>query len=522
MQTYDDAAFETFCSALVNAGFSPAQNIAQALWTGPIRESLKPLTDAARMQVRFPEGWPLRYAHITVDGFKIEHAANGTICLWADDDPAQVAARDPEVLWARLDEWAQTAQRGFSLEDRALDAHLMFEETTNNYQAELPFGDLIRAGSNGYRAPLIGTKQGRRALMLKAAASPVEDTGAEHLRGVFYLRRDIGTPPRNLDDIKAALTKKQRADLERGLRERTPTGLAEPSGGYDFIVLAWPRHDREHDAVVVGFEGEGDSLKATAMSATPNDPTARKRRAGPDAELLANKTVLIAGAGSVGGHVAVALAASGITMIRLYDDDYLKTGNLVRHVSNQYLVGYPKTLALSMTIDDHAPWTEVDTYGALPHDPSRLAAALEGVNLVVDCTGIYSVTATLTEVCHRTGTSLITGALFHQGAIARIQRQAEGDTPIATRPTDGRYYNLPPEDPTGPSTGFLELGCTAPINNAPPTAVLGTAADISHAAIDHLTGRRERTDERILVFRTMDAPFDHTGGIDQPTPGDAP
>ncbi len=518
METYDDAAFEKFCSALVNAGFSPVRNTGQAMWTGPIRESLKPLTDATRMEVWFPQGWPLRYAHITVDRLKTEHAAHGTICLWADDDPAQVAARDPDVLWARLDEWAEVAQRGFRLEDRALDAYILFEES-NIYQAELPFGDLIRAGSNGYRAPLIGTKQGRRAIMLKPAARPEQKPNEEHLRGAFYLRRDIGTPPRNLDDIKAALTKKQKADLERGLDERAPTALAEPSGGYDFIVLAWPRHDREHDAVVVGFEGQGDSLKASAMSATPNEPTARKRRAGPDVELLADKTVLLAGAGSVGGHVAVTLAASGVTKIRLHDDDYLKTGNLVRHVSNQYLVGYPKTLTVSMTIDDHAPWTDVDSHGALPHDPAGLTAAIEGVDLVIDCTGIYSMSAALADVCHRTGTPLITGAIFHQGAIARVQRQADGDTPIAARPTDANYYNLPPDDPTEPNSGFLELGCTAPINNAPPTAVLGTAADIAHAAIDYLTGRDERPDERILVFRARESPFDRTGTLDPPAHG---
>lgn len=521
MLTYDDVAFEKFCSALVNAGFSPAENSAQALWTGPVHESLKPLTDATRMKVWFPEGWPLRYAHVSVETLKAEHAGNGTICLWAEDDPAQVAARDPEILWARLDEWAQTAQRGFRLVDRALDAYLLFERS-NRYQAELPFTDLIRAGSNGYLASLVGIKRGNRALMLKVASSPEEDTGVEHLRGAFYLRRNIGAPPRNLDDIKAALTKRQRADFERGLDERAPTGLVEPSGGYDFIVLAWPRHDREHDAVVVGFEGQGASLRATAMSATPNDATARKRRAGPDAETLATRTVLIAGAGSVGGHVAVALAESGVTRIRLYDDDYLKTGNLVRHVSGQYLVGYLKTLALSVTINEHAPWAEVDTHEAIPHDASRLAAALEGVDLVVDCTGIFSVSAALAEVCHRTGTPLITGAIFHQGAIARVQRQAEGDTPIATRPTDGRYHRLPPEDPTAPNTGFLELGCTAPINNVPPTTVLGAAADIAHAAIDQLTGRFQRTDERILVFRSMSAPFNHVGVIDQPIPDGTP
>lgn len=506
METYDDAAFERFCSGLINEGFSPVKDTGQRRWTGPLRPSLRPLTDATRMQIVFYPGWPLRYAHVIVDGLRTEHAAHGIICLWAEDDPAQIVGRDLQALWNRLGEWAAAAQGGFRVEDRALDAYLLFDDQSS-YQAELPFGDLIRAGNNGYLAPLVATKQGKRALMIKPAASPdTADGDKPGLKGAFYLRRDIGVPPRHLDDIKASLTRRQAADLHRGLSERAPTALAEPSGGYDFIVLAWPRHDREHDAVVVAFEGQGDFLKASAMSATPNDTASRQRRAGPDVELLSGKNILIAGAGSVGGHVGVSLAASGVERIRLHDSDFLKTGNLVRHVSSQHLVGYRKTLAVSMTVDDHAPWTDVDRHDDLSYSPTELSTEIEGVDLVIDCTGIFSMSAALAEVCRCTNTPLITGALFHQGAIARIQRQADGDTPIAARPTDSNYLELPSEDPTKLDTGFLELGCTAPINNAPPVAVLSTAAEIAYAAIDLLTGRRERPDERIIVLRPMDAP----------------
>lgn len=516
METYDDAAFERFCSGLINADFSPIRNTEQSRWKGPLRASLRAFTDATRMEVCFYRGWPLRYAHVVVGGLRAEHAAHGIICLWAEDDPAQIAGRDLQALWDRVDEWASTAQQGFRAEDRALDAYLLFSDLST-YQAELPFGDLVRKGNNGYRAPLFATKKGTVALMIEPG-SPPDPVGADDppLKGAFYLRRDIGAPPRNIDDILAMLTRKQKQDLDRGLHERAPTALAEPSGGYDFIVLAWPRHDLEHDAIVVGFEGQGDSLRASAMSATPNETSARRRRAGPDIELLSDMKILVAGAGSVGGHVAVALASSGVGTIQLHDSDYLKTGNLVRHVSSNYLTGYKKTVAVSMAIDDHAPWTTVEPHDNLPYDPTGLSSHVEGIDLVVDCTGIFSMSAALAETCRRAGVPFITGALFHQGALARVQRQAAGDTPIAARPSDPAYFDLPPEDPSQPDSGFLELGCTAPINNAPPAAVLSTAAEIAHAAIDLLTRRRERPDERIIVFRSMNAPFDRTGTLDAP------
>lgn len=515
METYDEAAFERFCSGLVNEGFSPVRDTAQARWTGPLRESLQPLTDATRMQIQFYQGWPLRYAHITVPGLKTEHAAQGTICLWADDDPAQIAGRDLQTFWQRVDEWAQTVQLGFRLEDRALDAYVLFDKTTW-YQAELPFGDLIRAGSNGYRAPLVATTRGDRTFMIERAPTtgPEPDEPAP-LRGAFYLRRHIDAPPRDLADFRAALTNKQTQDLDQGLAARTDTALPEASGGYDFAVLAWPRHDRDHDAVVVIFKGAGDKLEASAIAAAPNDIAARQRRAGPDAIALTDKRILIAGAGSVGGHVALSLAASGVGLIRLHDRDYLKTANLVRHASDKFGVGYNKAIAMAVAIDEHAPWTTVEPRtDNLPYDPSGLTSTIEGFDLIIDCTGTLPFTAALAEICRRTNAPLITGALFHQGAIARVQRQADGDTPIAARPSDPSYNNLPPEDRREPNAGFLELGCTAPVNNAPPTAVLATAADIALAAVDFLTGRCNRADERILVFQLMAAPFDATGAHD--------
>lgn len=522
MDTYDDAAFERFCSCLVNEGFSPVHGTAQAKWTGPLRESLQPLTDATRMQLQFYEGWPLRYTHVTVPGLRTEHAAKGTICLWAEDDPAQIAGRDLETLWERVDEWAQTVQLGFGVEDRALDAYLLFDKINGWYQAELPFGDLIRAGSHGYRAPLVATIRGDRTLMIERfPPTGFEPDEPAPLRGAFYLRRPINTPPRGLDHFRAALTKKQNQDLDRGLGARTDTTLPEASGGYDFAVLAWQRHGHAHDAVVIVFKGAGDKLEASAIAATSNDIAARQRRAGPDAAALSDKRILIAGAGSVGGHVALGLAASGVGVIRLHDRDCLKTTNLVRHASDKFGVGYNKTIAMAVAINHHAPWTNVEPRTTnLPYDPSGLTSSISGLDLIIDCTGTLPFTAALAEICRRTSTPLITGALFHQGAIARVQRQADGDTPLAARHSDPTYNNLPPEDPREPNAGFLELGCTAPVNNAPPTAVLATAADIAHAAVDFLTGRRNRADERILVFQPMSAPFDATGAHDH-NPGES-
>ncbi|MFD9702112.1 HesA/MoeB/ThiF family protein [Lentzea sp. NPDC059081] len=515
MDTYDEAAFDRFRAGLVNAGFSPLHGSLKE-WSGPLRPSLRPLTTATRMKIVFLEGWPLRYAHVVVEGLRADHAVRGTICLWAVDDPAQVAARELEALWARLDDWAARAVDGFGDQDRALDAHFLFTGERTSLRAELPLGDLVRGMSDGYFTDLTAVTQGSSYLLITRSKPAKSGDNKPRLRGALYLRHGVEAPPRNIDEFRSSLRRRQRNDFDRGRAERTtPASLAVPSGGHDFVVLAWPRHGA-HDAVVVGYDDEDGSLRTFALPATANDVDALKRRAGPDAELLASKKVLVTGAGSVGGHVAVALACAGVGKIVLHDSDDLTSANVVRHVGPVYLVGYPKTLVVAEVISSHASWTNVERQGDLSHAPGKLAGQITGADVVVDCTGRFSLTAALAEVCRRTNTALVTGALFHGGRLARVQRQAKGDTLIAARRADPAYLDLPPEDPAEPQAGFLELGCTAPVHNASPIAVLHTASEIARSVVDLLTGRRHLPDEHIFVHEPLLPPFDNVGVLRGP------
>jgi molybdopterin/thiamine biosynthesis adenylyltransferase len=515
LDTYDEGAFDRFRAGLINAGFSPLHGSLQE-WSGPLRASLQPLTTATRMKVVFYEGWPLRYAHVVVEGLRTDHASSGIVCLWAEDDPAQVAARDLEVLWARLDDWAAHALGGFDDQDRALDAHYLFKGEPTRLRAELPLGDLVRGVNDGYLTRLTAARRGPNALLINRAASATAGNSTSPLQGAFYLRDAIGSPPRDLDEFRACLRRRQRDDFDRGLAGRTtPAGVAMPSGGHDFVVLAWPRHGA-HDAIVVAYNNEEGELRASALAVSSNDIASLKHRAGPDADLLSGKKALIAGAGSVGGHVALALACAGVGEIVLHDSDYLSSANVVRHVGTKYHVGYRKTDVVSEVISSHAPWTVTDRNDDLSHARDALTGQIAGTDLVVDCTGLFSLTAALAEVCRRTNTALVTGALFHGGRLARVQRQAEGDTLIAARRADPAYLDLPPEDLAAPEAGFLELGCTALVHNASPIAVLHTAAEIARSVADLLTGRRHLPDERIFIHEPLLPPFDRVGTYDGP------
>lgn len=504
IEPYDQGAFEQFCADLVVEGFNPSPSNPN-VWIGPIRGSLKQFTNAEHMQIRFREGWPLRYPNVIIHGLRARHAGNGIVCLWAEDDPAQLTGSTVSGLWTRIDEWSEASANGFEVADQALDSYLLFDDQ-NGYILELPLGDLADK-TNGYVAKLTAQVRGQ-----------VVQVGADHdrptLKGAFYLRRDIGMPPATLDELRELLTKRQREDLERGLRARGDVDRDQPSGGHDFVVLAWPRF-KQHDVLAVGFGGTGDTLTTSAYVPSPTDEKSRRRRAGPDADALASKRILVAGLGSIGGTASLALAGCGVGAIRGHDADILKTANLVRHVLDEFAVGYPKALGIATEIKRRAPWCTFDPQTSdLSLDPSRLRSQISGFDMVIDCTGLFSMTAALSEVCHAIAMPLLTVALFHHGSILRIQRQAPGDVPIAQRSGSTGYAEIPPDPTTPDRIGFLEVGCTAYVNNAPPWTSQRASAETVATAIDFLTGRFNFPDEQLVVLMAMpDHPFDHVGPV---------
>jgi hypothetical protein len=505
LRPYDQAAYERFCADLAYAGFSPKPGTDRRQWTGPTPGTLQALTDAPRVWVTFYDGWPYKYAHITVPGWPAEHAAHGLLCLWAEDDPAQIAGRTLEGLLRRLDEWCAATAGGFGTADRALDPHIAFDGVATRW-AEIDLPTALGTASNGY----IGTLHGK----VKARAVQLGVDAADRpLTGPVYLRTNLDRPPRNLGEFRSMLTRRQREHFDGGLAARADVDQNEPSGGHDHAVLVWPRHGTR-DALVLSFSGTGPTLRAHPNEASPTDLESRLRRAGPDASLLADKRVLLAGAGALGGHVGLVLAHSGLGHLAVHDDDSLKTVNTVRHVLDDSVVGYAKNIGIAVRVDGTAPWCVVRGMDDLPYDPSALAETIRGYDLVVDCTGISAMTSALAHVAAAENVPLLSGALYHRGSLIRIRRQAGDDTPFAQRGGDREYVPLPKETADAREAGFLELGCTAPVHNAPPAAVLRAAADTAAAALDVLTGRNALPDETITVLSAMpEPPFDTLGPV---------
>lgn len=102
---------------------------------------------------------------------------------------------------------------------------------------------------------------------------------------------------------------------------------------------------------------------------------------------------------------------------------------------------------------------------------------------------------------------------YRGGAVARVRRQAaQDDTPIDQRDGSVLYPVVPPDD--GQSDfATPDLGCSGPVNNAPPASVIACAALTAQVAIDALMQRYEFPDEVIDVYRALPghSPFDRLG-----------
>lgn len=507
LETFDQASLEAFTSELVAAGFEPSPDTNRRIWKGPIHRAFHGLTDATRMQLVLRDGWPIQFPVVFVDGLHTNHLTeHGYVCLWHEGDGSG-EWHTLDGLFGRMERWCEQAKRGWDVRGLARDAYLNF---TKKHPAVVTFDlDGLRADHAGAWGALHGEL--RHPLHVELHPGAAE---ARHLAGLWFHVGAIEVPPRNLSELRGALRRDQRRGLERALARRRPVDVLERSGGVDLVMFRWDREHHRH-LLILGLAGSGDEMEMRALQEGPNDTPSLLLRAGPDATDLAQRSIVVFGAGALGGHAAVCLASSGVGRIRIVDLDQILPGNVVRHVVGHPAVGVPKVHAVAERIAEHAPWTDVDPVPEHPTKPSRLLELIADVDLVVDATGNVAATASLATTASAIGKPLVSGGLFRGGAVGRVQRQGTpGDVSLVERVADDGYRPIPPgsddEELVEPA-----IGCSAPVNNAPPGSVLACAALIVHVAIDALTGRLAYPDEVTDVYAALagEPPYDQLGRV---------
>ena len=511
-ESFDIASLEGFRADLVACGFEPVPSTERRMWRGPIHPAFGGLTDARSMEIVFDAGWPYRPPRVFVQGLNTNHSTlGGFVCLWRDGDLG-LEWETVDGLFRRIEDWCERAMNGWQDDDLPFDAYLNFKR---KWPLMATFGFESLRTSIGSWGDMNGVLTNPNLLSLR----PGPVTGPRELRGLWFRVGQLQTPPpRNLSELPRHLKRSQRRGLEKALARRRETRGPQETGGVDIILFAWQRRGRT-DLLVMACEGVGDKVEAAALVAEPNDEQTLRLRAGPDAEVLKGRSTVLFGAGALGGHVAVTLAESGIDSLRIVDGDLLSPGNVVRHVAGHDQVGGPKVNAVEAAIRNHAPWTKVESIAppANPYGPQEIAQLIEDADVVIDATGNDAFVHPVARVAQEMGKPLVSGALLRGGFIGRVQRKAlETDSSIFDRPESPDYPIVPLGD-SRVDVAEADLGCSAPVNNAPPASILACASLIAQVAIDVLMERFEFEDEVIDVYRSLpETPFDRVGRYRRP------
>ena len=511
-ESFDIASLEGFRADLVASGFEPVPSSERRMWRGPIHSAFQNLTDARVMDIIFDPGWPYRPPRLYVHGLNTNHyTLDGFVCLWREGD-ASLHWETLEGLFARIEDWCERANNGWQDDDLPFDAYL-------NFKKKLPLMatfDLSSLRTNiGGWGDIHGVPINSNLMDLR----PGPVTGPGEIPGLWFQVGELrAPPPRNLAELPQHLKRSQRKGLEKALSRRRSAVGGQAIGGVGLVLFSWQRRERT-DLLILAMEGTGGDMDAAALVAEPNDARTLRLRAGPDSETIGGLRVVLFGAGALGGHVAVTLAESGVENLRIVDVDLLSPGNVVRHVAGHDQVGGLKVNAVQSVIENHAPWTEVEPVAPSTSlgGPSEIAQLVDDADLVIDTTGNDAFVYPVARVSEDHGKSFVSGALLRGGFIGRVQRKAlETDAAISGRTDSSEYPVVPPGD-AGDDIAEPDLGCSAPINNAPPSSVLACASLIAQAAIDVLTGRFELEDEVIDVYRPLpEPPFDRAGRYRRP------
>jgi hypothetical protein len=187
-------------------------------------------------------------------------------------------------------------------------------------------------------------------------------------------------PPRpdqpfwTLEDIRALLAHCSEPD-----RARLASIVARPARDPEYLVIGLPRPAGGRALFGVRLSGVGERHPlADGGSAADLTPICIQRRdrgflvqRGEGHMELGTKQVLLLGCGSVGSHLAFALARAGVGALMLVDHDILTPENTYRHVLGKPHWGKLKARAMKQVITAQLPFIDVRAI------PQTIEAALD-------------------------------------------------------------------------------------------------------------------------------------------------
>jgi molybdopterin/thiamine biosynthesis adenylyltransferase len=128
-------------------------------------------------------------------------------------------------------------------------------------------------------------------------------------------------------------------------------------------------------------------------------------------QILAEKRVLVAGCGGLGGYVIENLGRVGVGHLSLVDGDVFEESNLNRQLLSSHMnIGRPKVLAAKQRMQAVNPHIEVDVFQTRITAENALEL-MQGCDLIVDCLDNIPSRKVLQAACEEAGLPLVHGAV---------------------------------------------------------------------------------------------------------------
>ncbi|WP_431300966.1 HesA/MoeB/ThiF family protein [Tabrizicola sp. BL-A-41-H6] len=209
---------------------------------------------------------------------------------------------------------------------------------------------------------------------------------------------------------------------------------------------------------------------------------------GPGQGALKRARVLVVGAGGLGSPVLLYLAASGVGVIGVVDDDVVENSNLQRQVIHtDERIGMPKVFSAEVAMKALNPFIEVRPYNRRLDEGS--AAALVGeYDLVVDGTDSFETRELVNRACVAAGKPLVWGAIT----------QWEGQVAVLDPAQGGPCYAC--IFPQRPAAGLVPTCAEAGVA-APLPGVIG--AMMAMEAVKVITGAGEPLRGRLMIHDAL-------------------
>ncbi len=209
---------------------------------------------------------------------------------------------------------------------------------------------------------------------------------------------------------------------------------------------------------------------------------------GPGQKRLKAARVLVVGAGGLGSPALLYLAASGVGVIGVIDDDAVEGSNLQRQIIHtDARIGMPKVFSAQMAIQALNPFIEVRPYQRRL-DQATAAALVADYDLVLDGTDNFDTRYLLNRVCVAAGKPLISAAIT----------QWEGQISLYDPARGGPCYEcvFPVRPAPGLAPSCAEAGVVSPL-----PGVLG--AMMALEAVKHITDAGTGLRGRLMIHDAL-------------------